>query len=222
MMVSIAMTPVVRWARLRRPADCGLRVGAWYPVAALSATEVRVYVRGQLVRVARTVVELRARRLHRVPQLPPSGADPRGAAGDTAMRALQHGRGGGVERRARPGRRKSQPFEIGSPFDASSQLWESPADAGAPHRRPARAPVARISDRATPGTATQRAPAAVRDRPPLGDRAAAPRGGLVAAAHAAFRGTPRGTASASRPRIGDPRSSRRPAAPCRTCPRRDS
>src|SRR5947209_3072072 len=34
MMVSIAMTPVVRWARLRRPADCGLRVGAWYPVAA--------------------------------------------------------------------------------------------------------------------------------------------------------------------------------------------
>src|SRR5207253_7786673 len=59
MMVSIAMTPVVRWARLRRPADCGLRVGAWYPVAALSATEVRVYVRGQLVRVARTLVELR-------------------------------------------------------------------------------------------------------------------------------------------------------------------
>ena len=53
------MTSTVRWARLRRPADCGLRVGAWYPVAALSATEVRVYVRGQLVRVARTLVELR-------------------------------------------------------------------------------------------------------------------------------------------------------------------
>lgn len=53
------MTSVVRWARLRRPADCGLRLGAWYPVAALSATEVRVYVRGRLVRVARTLVELR-------------------------------------------------------------------------------------------------------------------------------------------------------------------
>lgn len=53
------MTSIVRWARLRRPADCGLRVGAWYPVAALSATEVRVYVRGQLVRVQRTLVELR-------------------------------------------------------------------------------------------------------------------------------------------------------------------
>ena len=53
------MSSTVRWARLRRPADCGLRVGAWYPVAALSATEVRVYVRGQLVRVARTLVELR-------------------------------------------------------------------------------------------------------------------------------------------------------------------
>ena len=53
------MTPVVRWARLRRSADCGLRVGAWYPVAALSATEVRVYVRGQLVRVPRMLVELR-------------------------------------------------------------------------------------------------------------------------------------------------------------------
>ncbi|HYL20160.1 MAG TPA: hypothetical protein VEU74_00250 [Gemmatimonadales bacterium] len=53
------MTSTVRWARLRRPADCGLRVGAWYPVAALSATEVRVYVRGQLVRVPRTLVELR-------------------------------------------------------------------------------------------------------------------------------------------------------------------
>ena len=53
------MSSVVRWARLRRPADCGLRVGAWYPVAALSATEVRVDVRGQLIRVARTLVELR-------------------------------------------------------------------------------------------------------------------------------------------------------------------
>ncbi len=57
--ISITMTPVVRWARLRRSADCGLRVGAWYPVAALSATEVRVYIRGQLVRVPRTLVELR-------------------------------------------------------------------------------------------------------------------------------------------------------------------
>ena len=53
------MTSIVQWARLRRPADCGLRVGAWYPVAALSATEVRVYVRGQLVCVQRTLVELR-------------------------------------------------------------------------------------------------------------------------------------------------------------------
>lgn len=53
------MSATVRWARLRRPAECGLRVGAWYPVAALSATEVRVYVRGQLVRVPRTLVELR-------------------------------------------------------------------------------------------------------------------------------------------------------------------
>jgi len=53
------VSSTVRWARLRRPADCGLRVGAWYPVAALSATEVRVYVRGKLVRVPRTLVELR-------------------------------------------------------------------------------------------------------------------------------------------------------------------
>ena len=53
------MSSIVRWARLRHAADCGLRVGAWYPVAAMSATEVRVYVRGQLVRVPRTLVELR-------------------------------------------------------------------------------------------------------------------------------------------------------------------
>lgn len=53
------MSSSVRWARLRHAADCGLRLGAWYPVAALSASEVRVYVRGQLVRVPRTLVELR-------------------------------------------------------------------------------------------------------------------------------------------------------------------
>src|SRR5438094_6286471 len=54
----VSMSSIVRWARLRHAADCGLRVGAWYPVAAMSATEVRVYVRGQLVRVPRTLVEL--------------------------------------------------------------------------------------------------------------------------------------------------------------------
>jgi len=49
----------VRWARLRRVASCGLRLGAWYPVAALSATEVQVHVHGRVARVPRAMLDLR-------------------------------------------------------------------------------------------------------------------------------------------------------------------
>lgn len=48
-----------RWARLRSAAAGKLRLGAWYPVESVTATEVRVQVHGRLERVARALVELR-------------------------------------------------------------------------------------------------------------------------------------------------------------------
>jgi len=51
----------MRWARLLGVAGCGLRRGAWYPVAAVSATEVQVHVRGRITRVPRALLELRDR-----------------------------------------------------------------------------------------------------------------------------------------------------------------
>jgi hypothetical protein len=52
--------PGTQWARLRRVAECGLRLGAWYPVVGLTAGEVQVRVHGKLARVPRTLLELRA------------------------------------------------------------------------------------------------------------------------------------------------------------------
>lgn len=51
----------MRWARLVGVAGCGLRRGAWYPVVALSATEVQLHVRGRVARVPRALLELRDR-----------------------------------------------------------------------------------------------------------------------------------------------------------------
>lgn len=48
-----------QWARLRSAAAGTLRLGAWYPVEALSAGEVRVLVHGRLERVPRALLELR-------------------------------------------------------------------------------------------------------------------------------------------------------------------
>src|SRR5439155_15241948 len=51
---------VVRWARLQSAATCGLRLGAWYPVTGLTAREAQVQVRGRMVMVPRSLLELRA------------------------------------------------------------------------------------------------------------------------------------------------------------------
>src|SRR6267154_2980678 len=48
-----------RWARLRAATAGKLRLGAWYPVEAVTASEVRVQVHGRLERVPRALVELR-------------------------------------------------------------------------------------------------------------------------------------------------------------------
>src|SRR5216683_2491873 len=50
---------VVRWARLEACATCGLRLGAWYPVTGLTAREAQVQVRGRMVMVPRSLLELR-------------------------------------------------------------------------------------------------------------------------------------------------------------------
>jgi len=50
---------VVRWARLQSSAPCGLRLGAWYPVTGLTAREAQVQVRGRVLMVPRSLVELR-------------------------------------------------------------------------------------------------------------------------------------------------------------------
>lgn len=50
----------VQWARLHSAARCGLRLGAWYRVTALSAREVHLRVHGRLITVPRQLIELRA------------------------------------------------------------------------------------------------------------------------------------------------------------------
>ncbi len=50
---------VVRWARLQSSAPCGLRLGAWYPVTGLTAREAQVQVRGRVLMVPRSLLELR-------------------------------------------------------------------------------------------------------------------------------------------------------------------
>ncbi len=50
---------VVQWARLRSSAACGLRLGAWYPVAALTAREAHVRAHGQVAKLPRSLLELR-------------------------------------------------------------------------------------------------------------------------------------------------------------------
>jgi len=50
---------VAQWARLREPARCGLRWGAWYPVMGLTAREAQLRVRGHSLVVARSLLELR-------------------------------------------------------------------------------------------------------------------------------------------------------------------
>jgi hypothetical protein len=51
---------VVRWVRLRGAARCGLRLGAWYRVAALTARDVHVVVHGREIGVARSLLEFRS------------------------------------------------------------------------------------------------------------------------------------------------------------------
>src|SRR5881628_1399215 len=51
---------VVSWGRLQAYATCGLRLGAWYPVSALTAREAHVQLRGRLLIVPRSLLELRA------------------------------------------------------------------------------------------------------------------------------------------------------------------
>ncbi len=47
------------WARLHTRAICGLRWGAWYPVTGMTAREAQLQVRGRLVVVSRSLLELR-------------------------------------------------------------------------------------------------------------------------------------------------------------------
>src|SRR6267143_4600132 len=49
-----------QWARLRTPARCGLRWGAWYPVMGLTPREARLWVRGRAITLARSLLELRS------------------------------------------------------------------------------------------------------------------------------------------------------------------
>jgi hypothetical protein len=66
---------VVRWARLQAHAACGLRLGAWYPVTGLTAREAQVQVRGRVVTVARSLLELRSVPPQQWTVVPP-GVDP--------------------------------------------------------------------------------------------------------------------------------------------------
>ncbi len=50
---------VIQWARLHSFATGGLRLGAWYPVVALTAREAQVRVRGRLAQVPRSLLEFR-------------------------------------------------------------------------------------------------------------------------------------------------------------------
>jgi hypothetical protein len=49
----------IHWIRLSTSAKCGLRLGAWYRADALTAREAHVSVRGRLVKVPRSLVEIR-------------------------------------------------------------------------------------------------------------------------------------------------------------------
>ena len=49
-----------QWARLQASASCGLRLGAWYAVAGLSAREAQVRVTGQVTTLPRTLLEFRS------------------------------------------------------------------------------------------------------------------------------------------------------------------
>ena len=49
-----------QWARLKTPARCGLRSGAWYPVVALTPRHAQVWVHGRALTVERGLLELRA------------------------------------------------------------------------------------------------------------------------------------------------------------------
>ena len=51
---------VAQWARLQKPARCGLRWGAWYPVMVLTPREAQLWVRGRGIAVARSLLELRS------------------------------------------------------------------------------------------------------------------------------------------------------------------
>src|SRR6058998_3535304 len=53
---------VAQWARLQKPARCGLRWGAWYPVMVLTPREAQLWVRGRGIAVARSLLELRSPR----------------------------------------------------------------------------------------------------------------------------------------------------------------
>lgn len=50
---------VNQWVRLQTIAPCGLRLGAWYPVAGLSARAVEVRIRGQVATLPRAILEFR-------------------------------------------------------------------------------------------------------------------------------------------------------------------
>ncbi len=50
---------VVRWARLQVSANCGLRLGAWYPVTALTVREAHVRIHGRIAKVPRDLLEFR-------------------------------------------------------------------------------------------------------------------------------------------------------------------
>ena len=67
---------VMSWARLQVRTPCGLRLGAWYPVIGLSARDAQVQVRGRLVVMSRSLLELRTMPPQQWTVVPP-GVDPR-------------------------------------------------------------------------------------------------------------------------------------------------
>jgi hypothetical protein len=50
---------VFRWARLQVSASCGLRLGAWYPVTALTVREAHVRIQGRIAKIPRDLLEFR-------------------------------------------------------------------------------------------------------------------------------------------------------------------
>ena len=51
---------LTQWARLQATSPHGLRMGAWYPVAGLSAREAQVRVTGRVTAVPRSILEFRS------------------------------------------------------------------------------------------------------------------------------------------------------------------